>query len=219
MAQVKICGLTDTAHIRAAAEAGADWVGFVLYPKSPRNLLGEGEDGLDDVIDLSEFAQELGLLSVILLVDPDEDLFEDVLHNVEPDAIQLHGKESPEQVVRWWRDCADICELWKAVSVANENDLEELNQWRVDRLLVDAAPPADADNPGGNGETMDWSLLEDFEPGVPWLLAGGLTPENVESAILATNAATVDVSSGVESARGVKDENLIRAFIDAAKSA
>lgn len=219
MAQVKICGLKDTAHIRAAAEAGADWVGFVLYPKSPRNLLGEGEDGLDDVIDLSEFAQELGLLSVILLVDPDEDLFEDVLHNVEPDAIQLHGKESPEQVVRWWRDCADICELWKAVSVANENDLEELDQWRVDRLLVDAAPPADADNPGGNGETMDWSLLEDFEPGVPWLLAGGLTPENVESAILATNAAAVDVSSGVESARGVKDENLIRAFIDAAKSA
>ena len=219
MAQVKICGLKDTAHIRAAAEAGADWVGFVLYPKSPRNLLGEGEDGLDDVIDLSEFAQELGLLSVILLVDPDEDLFEDVLHNVEPDAIQLHGTESPEQVVRWWRDCADICELWKAVSVANENDLEELDQWRVDRLLVDAAPPADADNPGGNGETMDWSLLEDFEPGVPWLLAGGLTPENVESAILATNAAAVDVSSGVESARGVKDENLIRAFIDAAKSA
>ena len=80
MAQVKICGLKDTAHIRAAAEAGADWVGFVLFPKSPRNLLGVGEDGLDEVIDLSEFAQELGLLSVILLVDPDEDLFEDVLH-------------------------------------------------------------------------------------------------------------------------------------------
>ena len=219
MAQVKICGLKDTAHIRAAAEAGADWVGFVLYPKSPRNLLGDGEDGLDDVIDLSEFAQELGLLSVILLVDPDKDLFEDVLHNVEPDAIQLHGKESPEQVVRWWRDCAGICELWKAVSVANENDLEDLDQWRVDRLLIDAAAPADADNPGGNGETMDWALLEGFEPGVPWLLAGGLTPENVESAIHATNAAAVDVSSGVESARGVKDENLIRAFIDAAKSA
>lgn len=219
MAQVKICGLKDTAHIRAAAEAGADWVGFVLFPKSPRNLLGEGEDGLDEVIDLSEFAQELGLLSVILLVDPDEDLFEDVLHNVEPDAIQLHGKESPEQVVRWWHDCAGICELWKAVSVANEDDLEELDQWRVDRLLVDAAAPEDADNPGGNGETMDWSLLDGFDPGVPWLLAGGLTPTNVEAAIHATNAAAVDVSSGVERARGVKDENLIRAFIDAAKSA
>lgn len=219
MAQVKICGLKDTAHIRAAAEAGADWVGFVLFPKSPRNLLGVGEDGLDEVIDLSEFAQELGLLSVILLVDPDEDLFEDVLHDIEPDAIQLHGQESPEQVVRWWRDCAGICELWKAVSVANENDLEELDQWRVDRLLIDAAPPSDAETPGGNGESLDWSLLEGFEPGVPWLLAGGLTPENVEDAILATNAAAVDVSSGVERARGVKDENLIRAFIDAAKSA
>ncbi|MEE2929403.1 MAG: phosphoribosylanthranilate isomerase [Pseudomonadota bacterium] len=219
MAQVKICGLKDTAHIRAAAEAGADWVGFVLFPKSPRNLLSAGDEGLDEVIDLSEFAQELGLLSVILLVDPDEDLFEDVLHNIEPDAIQLHGKESPEQVVRWWRDCAGICELWKAVSVSSENDLEELDQWRVDRLLIDAAPPSDAEAPGGNGESLDWSLLDGFEPGVPWLLAGGLTPENVEEAILATNAAAVDVSSGVERARGVKDENLIRAFIDAAKSA
>ncbi len=219
MAQVKICGLKDTAHIRAAAEAGADWVGFVLFPKSPRNILGDGEDGLDDVIDLCEFAQDLGLLSVILLVDPDEDLFEEILHDVEPDAIQLHGNESPEQVVRWWRDCAGICELWKAVSVSNENDLEELDRWRVDRLLIDAAPPVDADAPGGNGETVDWSLLEGFEPDVPWLLAGGLTPENVEAAIAATGAAAVDVSSGVERERGVKDENLIRAFIDAAKSA
>ena len=219
MAQVKICGLRDTAHIRAAAEAGADWAGFVLFPKSPRNVLGEGEDELDEVIGLSEFAQELGLLSVILLVDPDEDLFEDVLHDVEPDAIQLHGKETPEQVLRWWRDCAGICELWKAVSVANEDDLEELDQWRVDRLLVDAAAPEDADNPGGNGETMDWSLLDGFEPGVPWILAGGLTPENVEEAITATGATAVDVSSGVERAPGLKDEDLIRAFIDAAKSA
>lgn len=218
MAQVKICGLKDTAHIRAAAEAGADWVGFVLYPKSPRNLLGEGEDGLDEVCDLSEFAQELGILSVILLVDPDEELFEDVLHEVEPDAIQLHGKETPEQVLKWWRDAAGICELWKAVSVSGSDDLEALDQWRVDRLLIDAAPPEDADNPGGNGEIMDWSLLDGFEPGVPWILAGGLTPENVEAAITQTGADAVDVSTGVERTRGVKDEDLIRAFIDAAKS-
>ncbi|MHA7857530.1 MAG: phosphoribosylanthranilate isomerase [Henriciella sp.] len=219
MAQVKICGLTDTAHIRAAAEAGADWVGFVLYPKSPRNLLGDGEDGLDEVCGLSEFAQDLGLQSVILLVDPDEDLFDDVLHEVEPDAIQLHGKESPDQVLRWWRDCTGICELWRAVGIANEDDLDALDQWRVDRFLIDAKPPEDADNPGGNGASMDWSLLEGFDPGVPWLLAGGLTPENVEEAIGATGATAVDVSSGVERARGIKDEDLIRAFIDAAKSA
>lgn len=219
MAHVKICGLKDTAHIRAAAEAGADWVGFVLYPKSPRNVLGEGEDRLDEVCALSEFAQDLGLQSVILLVDPDEDLFEDVLNEVEPDAIQLHGKESPDQVVRWWRDCTGICELWRAVGVSNEDDLEELDQWRVDRLLIDAKPPEDSDRPGGNGEAMDWSLLEGFDPGVPWLLAGGLTVENVDAAITATGATAVDVSSGVELSPGIKDEDLIRAFIDAAKSA
>ncbi|MBO6688467.1 MAG: phosphoribosylanthranilate isomerase [Henriciella sp.] len=219
MAQVKICGLTDTAHIRAAAEAGADWVGFVLYPKSPRNILGEGEDALDEVCALNDFAQDLGLLSVILLVDPGEDLFDDVLHEVEPDAIQLHGKESPDQVLRWWRDCSGICELWRAVGVSTEDDLEALDQWRVDRFLIDAKPPEDADRPGGNGETMDWSLLDGFQPDVPWILAGGLTSENVETAIAATGATAVDVSSGVESAPGLKDEDLIRAFIDAAKSA
>ncbi|MCH9753221.1 MAG: phosphoribosylanthranilate isomerase [Alphaproteobacteria bacterium] len=219
MAQVKICGLTDTAHIRAAAEAGADWVGFVLYPKSPRNILGEGEDALDEVCALNDFAQDLGLLSVILLVDPGEDLFDDVLHEVEPDAIQLHGKENPDQVLRWWRDCSGICELWRAVGVSTEDDLEALDQWRVDRFLIDAKPPEDADRPGGNGETMDWSLLDGFQPDVPWILAGGLTSENVETAIAATGATAVDVSSGVESAPGLKDEDLIRAFIDAAKSA
>lgn len=219
MTQVKICGLKDTAHIRAAAEAGADWVGFVLFPKSPRNVLGEGEDAFEDVIGLSEFAQDLGLLSVILLVDPDEDFFEQVLHDIEPDAIQLHGKETPDQVVRWWRDCTGICELWRAVSVASEDDLEMLDQWRVDRLLIDAKPPEDSDRPGGNGETVDWSLLDGFDPGVPWILAGGLTPDNVEAAVTATGATAVDVSTGVERAPGVKDEDLIRAFIDAAKSA
>lgn len=219
MSQVKICGLQDTAHIRAAAEAGADWVGFVLFPKSPRNVLGEGEDALEDVIGLSDFAQDLGLQSVILLVDPDEDFFDDVLHEIEPDAIQLHGKETPDQVLRWWRDCAGICELWRAISVSHEDDLEGLDQWRVDRLLIDAKPPEDSDRPGGNGEMVDWGLLEGFEPDVPWLLAGGLTPDNVEAAIDATGALAVDVSSGIETAPGVKDEDLIRAFIDAAKSA
>ena len=219
MTLVKICGLKDTAHIRAAAEAGADWVGFVLYPKSPRNVLGQGEDVFEDVIGLSEFAQDLGLLSVILLVDPDADFFDDVLHDIEPDAIQLHGNEPPDQVLRWWRDCTGICELWRAVSVGSQDDLEMLDQWRVDRLLIDATPPEDSDRPGGNGETVDWSLLDGFTPDVPWILAGGLTPENVEAAVAATGATAVDVSTGVERAPGVKDEDLIRAFIDAAKSA
>lgn len=219
MTDVKICGLTDTSMVRVAAEAGASWAGFVLFPKSPRNLLGEGDEALESLDELSGFAQELGLQSVVLMVDPDEDLFEQVLHSIEPNAIQLHGKESPEQVMRMWRDCTGICELWKAVGVSGEADLEDLDQWRVDRLLIDAKPPEDADLPGGNGAAIDWSILDGFEAPVPWLLAGGLTPGNVGDAIAATGARAVDVSSGVERVRGVKDEDLIRDFIDAAKSA
>ncbi|MEM8617036.1 MAG: phosphoribosylanthranilate isomerase [Pseudomonadota bacterium] len=219
MAHVKICGLKDTSMVRTCAEAGADWVGFVLYPKSPRNILGTGAEALEDLEDLSRFAQELGVLSVVLMVNPDEDLFEQVLHDIEPNAIQLHGKENPKQIERMWRDCDGICELWKAVGVSSEADLEDLDQWRVDRLLLDAKPPQGADLPGGNGAAIDWSILSGFEAPAPWLLAGGLTPDNVEAAITATGARAVDVSSGVERARGVKDEALVRAFIDAAKTA
>ncbi|MCF6328418.1 MAG: phosphoribosylanthranilate isomerase [Henriciella sp.] len=219
MTQVKICGLTDPSMVRIAAEAGADWLGFVLYPKSPRNLLGSGADALDEVQELSQFTQELGVLSTILMVDPSADLFEQVLHDVEPNAIQLHGKETPEQVQRMWRDCTGICELWKALGVSGAEDLQEIEQWRVDRLLIDAKPPEGVSLPGGNGEAMDWSVLEGFEPHVTWLLAGGLTPENVAEAITITGAPAVDVSSGVERMRGVKDEDLIRAFIDAVRDA
>lgn len=203
--------------VRVAAEAGADWVGFVLYPKSPRNVLGQGDDALELLEELSGFAQELGILSTVLMVAPSEDLFEQVLHDVGPNAIQLHGNENPKQVQRMWRDCSGICELWKAISVSGAHDLEELDQWRVDRLLIDTKPPEGADLPGGNGVPMDWTILEGFEPEVPWLLAGGLDPDNVAAAIAATGAPGVDVSTGVERTRGVKDEDLIRAFIDAAK--
>lgn len=219
MTNVKICGLSDTSMLRVAAEAGADWVGIVLYPDSPRNVLGYGDDALEQVQELSAFAQELGILSVALMVDPSPDLFEQVLYDVEPNAIQLHGKEPPDQVQRWWRDCTDICELWKAVGVSALEDLEEIEQWRVDRLLIDAKPPEGADLPGGNGAVIDWSILGEYRPHVPWLLAGGLTPENVPEAIAATATPAVDVSSGVERVRGVKDEDLIRAFIDAVKDA
>lgn len=217
MTDVKICGLTDTTMVRVAAEAGADWIGFVLYPKSPRNVLGHGEDALEMLEELSGFTQELGVLSAVLMVDPDDDLFEQVLHDVGPNVIQLQGKENPKQVQRMWRDCSGICELWKAVGVSGVEDLDELDQWRVDRLLIDAKASEGADLPGGNGIAMDWSILEGFEAEVPWLLAGGLTPENVSEAIAATGAHAVDVSSGVERVRGIKDEDLIRAFIDAAK--
>ncbi len=220
MTDIKICGLTDTSMVRAAAEAGATWVGFVLFPKSPRNVLGRGDDALDELQSLSEFAQELGVLSVALMVDPDDELFEHVLHDVGPNAIQLHGKESSKRVERLWRDASGICEVWKAFGVSDPSDFEMIESYTgLDRVLLDAKPPEDANLPGGNGETADWSLLDGFAPETPWLLAGGLTPENVADAIAATGAHAVDVSSGVERVRGVKDEDLIRDFIDAAKSA
>lgn len=219
MTHVKICGLTDTTMVRLAAEAGADWVGFVLYPKSPRNILGTGKTDLDQLEELSSFAQELGIGSVVLTVDPDEDLFERILHDISPTAIQLHGNENPKDVQRMWRDCSEICELWKAVGISRADELEALEQWQVDRLLIDAKPPEGADLPGGNGAVMDWDILEGYEPHVPILLAGGLTPDNVADAITATGVRAVDVSSGVERVRGVKDEDLVRLFIDNAKSA
>lgn len=219
MALVKICGLTDPGMVRVAADAGADWVGFVLFPKSPRNILGSGADALDAAEELCRFADDLGVASVILMVDPHEALFARVLRDVGPGAIQLHGNETPEQLMRHWRDSDGICEIWKAVSVATEDDLSQLDQWPADRLLIDAKPPEGSDLPGGNGVAMDWQLLEGLILTKPWLLAGGLTPHNVAEAIASSGAQAVDVSSGVERAPGVKDEDLISAFIDAAKSA
>lgn len=202
--------------VRVAAEAGADWVGFVLYPKSPRNVLGPRGD-LDLYVELTDFAHALGIASVALMVDPSEADVDAVLSASIPTAIQLHGRETPQQARRLWQMTYETCELWKAAGVSDEDELEALLAFEVDRLLIDAKPADGADLPGGNGETGDWSLLEDFDPGRPWLLAGGLTPDNVVEAIGATGAHAVDVSSGVERMRGVKDEDLIRDFIDAAK--
>ena len=218
MTQVKICGLSDITHVRVAAEAGAEWAGFVLFPKSPRNVLGSGVSALEHFQELVSAAADFGIGSVALLVDPDDDLFHDVALDIQPNAIQLHGAESVAQVNRMWRDCAGEIELWKAFSVDADTDLTTLDMWSVDRYLLDAKAPAESDLPGGNGAAFDWQLLQDLHLSKPWILAGGLTLENVSAAIDATGAPMVDVSSGVETAPGVKDEDLIRAFIDAAKS-
>ena len=180
-------------------------------------MLGPNGD-LEEYTDLVNFAFELGVESVALMVDPTERMVDKVLTTAVPNAIQLHGKETPEYVRRIWQMTFQTCEVWKAAGISNEDELEALQAFEVDRFLIDAKPAEGADLPGGNGEVGDWSLLEGFETHVPWLLAGGLTPSNVVEAITATGAHAVDVSSGVERARGVKDEDLIRDFIDAAKS-
>lgn len=208
---MKICGLNDAAAVDAAVEAGADYLGFILFPKSPRNVSAHQAGRLA--------ARKGAAKSVAVMVDPTEPELAAVLTEMRPDIIQLHGGESPER-------CLDARAyamegVWKALGVSTAADLDRAARYRgfVDGFVFDAKPPRDADRPGGLGTAWDYSLLKDFEAGAPWLLAGGLTVESVAGAIEQSGARGVDVVSGTESAPGVKDPDLIRAFIAAAKSA
>ncbi|NVO29247.1 phosphoribosylanthranilate isomerase [Donghicola sp. C2-DW-16] len=207
--RVKICGLSTVEDVRAVADAGARYVGFVFFAKSPRNVTIE---------QARELALEvpLGVAKVALTVNADNALLDAITEAVPLDMIQLHGSESPERV-------AEVKERYglpvmKALGVADAEDLPKIADYETvaDQLLIDAKPPKGADLPGGNGLAFDWRLLEGREWAVPWMLAGGLHPENVAEAIARTGARQVDVSSGVESAPGVKDAAKITAFVQAA---
>lgn len=209
MAQVKICGLKTPQDIGAAVEAGAQYTGFVFFPKSPRAV------SADQARDLAGHVPT-GVMRVGLFVDPDDALLDDTLATVPLDMIQLHGKETPERVAQVKSRFG--LPVMKAMGIAGAADLDQIWDYGLtaDMLLVDAKPPRDAELPGGNGLAFDWRLLVGRRFLKPWLLAGGLTPDNVEQAIRLTGAPGVDVSSGVESAPGTKDPDLIRAFIRAA---
>jgi phosphoribosylanthranilate isomerase len=209
--RVKICGLRDVAAVQAAVDAGAAYVGLVFFPKSPRNVT------IAEAATLA-LAVPPGVAKVALVVDADDALLDDITANVPIDILQLHGHETPERV-------AEIrarygLPVMKAVGVADESDLAALDSYArvADQILVDAKPPKDADLPGGNGLSFDWRLIAGRRWPVPWMLAGGLTPDTVGEAIALTGAAQVDVSSGVESAPGVKDPALISAFCAAAQA-
>lgn len=208
--RVKICGLRDQDHLRAAIAAGAAYVGFVFFPKSPRCLSPVQARDL-------AISVPAGLAKVALVVDADDAMLDGLVESVPLDMLQLHGHESPDRVARIRARYG--LPVMKAVGVASEDDLPALaDHARVaDQLLVDAKPPRDAVLPGGNGIAFDWRLVAGRRWPVPWMLAGGLTPANVAEAIRLTGARQVDVSSGVESAPGVKDPALIRAFISAAQ--
>lgn len=210
MAQVKICGLTRPEHVSAAVEAGAAFVGFVFFPKSPRHL---------DIATAAALAAEVppGIARVGLLVEPDDTLLDAVLAQVPLDLLQLHGAETPARVTEIRARTG--LPVMKAVGVADATDLDALWDYGLvaDMLLVDAKPPKDAALPGGNGLSFDWRLLVGRKWLVPWMLAGGLTPDNVAEAVRLTGARIVDVSSGVESAPGQKDTTLIGAFVAAAR--
>ncbi|MFO1139125.1 MAG: phosphoribosylanthranilate isomerase [Paracoccus sp. (in: a-proteobacteria)] len=203
---VKICGLTEPAGVAAAVEAGARYVGFVFFPKSPRHVTADQAAALAATV-------PLGVAKVGLFVNPDDALLQEVLARVPLDIIQLHGQETPARVAQI-RQLAGL-PVMKAVGVAEPRDLDALWDYGLvaDMLLIDAKPPKDAALPGGNGLAFDWRLLAGRQILKPWLLAGGLTPDNVSQALRLTRAQGVDVSSGVESAPGVKDPELIRRFI------
>ena len=209
---VKICGLTTEEALDAAIAAGADMVGLVFFPPSPRYLTLERATALA--------ARARGRAEIVALtVDtPDRGLGE-IVESVRPDWLQLHGNEAPDRVRAMKKRFAR--RMIKAIGVREPGDLLVAGRYRgvADRLLLDAKPPKDAPLPGGNGAVFDWTILEDFEPGLPFLLSGGLDPSNVGTAIRLARAPGVDVSSGVESAPGKKDPALIRAFIAAARRA
>ena len=207
---IKICGLTDPADIPAAILAGARYLGFVFFPKSPRNL---------EISQAAELAASVpeGICKVALTVNADNGALDALLGQVPIDMLQLHGSETPERVAEVKARYG--LPVMKAVGVADADDLPALDRYArvADQLLVDAKPPKDGPLPGGNGLAFDWNLITGRRWPVPWMLAGGLTPGNVGAAIQLTGARQVDVSSGVEAEPGVKDAELIRAFCTAAR--
>ncbi|EAQ14568.1 phosphoribosylanthranilate isomerase [Maritimibacter alkaliphilus] len=206
--RVKICGLTSVEAVAAAADAGARYVGFVFFPKSPRNIS----------VDLAaELAAEVppGIAKVALVVNADNALLDEITSRVPLDMLQLHGSETPERVAEVRARYG--LPVMKAVGIADAADLTRIDDYIgvADQILVDTKPPKEAELPGGNGLAFDWRLLQGRHWTVPWMLAGGLTPRNVALAAKLTGARQVDVSSGVESAPGVKDEGLVRDFLGA----
>ena len=205
---VKICGLSTPATMEAALTAAADFVGLVFFAKSPRNVT------LRQAKALAEQARGRAKI-VTLVVDADDALLEAIAGDVQPDLFQAHGKETPERMTAIKRLTG--IPVYKALRVATAEQVSLARTYTSSPfILYDALPPEGAALPGGNGLTFDWSILKDAAH--PFMLAGGLTPENVAEAIRVTRADMVDVSSGVESAPGTKDPAKIAKFIKAAKA-
>ena len=207
---IKICGLTTADTLAAALDGGADFVGAVVFPPSPRHIAP------DVAGELFEAARGRARI-VAVVVDPDDALLESIGRMLRPDLVQLHGRETPERM-------AAVCALTgagviKALPVRTAADLDAAEAWapHVDHLMFDAKPPEGSVLPGGVGHSFDWSLLAGRIFDKPWFLAGGLTPDNVAEALALTGAPMADVSSGVESAPGVKDAARIAAFLQAVR--
>lgn len=210
---IKICGLSTPETLAAALDAGADMVGFVRYPKSPRHVTLDLGHRL--ALQAKGRAQR-----VVLLVDPGDEEVAQAVEAINPDLIQLHGHETPERV-------AEIRSMvrrpvMKALGIAEKGDLTALETYAggAEPILLDAKPPRTEEAlPGGNGVSFDWGLLNGLDPRLSFMLSGGLNPDNVAEAIRLTRPFAVDVSSGVESGPGLKDPVRIKAFVKAARTA
>lgn len=208
--RIKICGLSTPETVVAAAEAGAAYVGFVFFPKSSRNI---------DIAAARELALDVpdGVAKVALTVNADDAFLDQLTETVPLDMLQLHGTETPERVLEVKSRYG--LPVMKAIGIADKGDLPQIEAYEAvaDQLLIDAKPPKGAELPGGNGLAFDWTLLAGRKYWQrPWMLAGGLSAANVSEAVQRTGARQVDISSGVESAPGVKDINMIQDFIAAA---
>ncbi len=210
--EVKICGLSTAPTLDAALDAGADFVGLVFFPPSPRHVAPADAAALA--------ARARGRAGIVALtVDADDALLAEIVAAIRPDVLQLHGRETPARA-------ADLAarhdvEVWKAIGVGTAADLAAASPYlgAADRILFDAKPPKDATRPGGNARAFDWTLLAGLDLAKPFVLSGGLDAGNVAQALRVTGAPAVDVSSGVERAPGDKDPDNIREFLRAVRTA
>ena len=210
MVDVKICGLSTPETLDAALDAGADMVGFVFFARSPRNLSLEAARNLAARV-------EGRARTVALTVDADDPTLDAIIEALAPDILQLHGAETPDRVAAIRARTG--LPVMKSIGVAERSDVARAAAYQgiADTILFDAKPPRDAVLPGGNGRAFDWAALQDLTPGLRWMLSGGLHAGNIADALNATRAPRVDVSSGVETAPGVKDGQRIRDFVAAVR--
>lgn len=205
---VKICGLKTIEAVERAVELGARYVGFIFFPKSPRNIEPDDAGRLADRI--------RGRAKIVAVtVDADSDLMDEIVSALSPDVLQLHGNESPERVLTI--KAVYGLPVIKALSIRDADDVKRIDAYTgiADKVLLDAKAPKGSELPGGNGVSFDWRLLDSLDEGVDYMLSGGLNAENIAEALTVTGAKAVDTSSGVESAPGIKDLDRMTAFFDA----
>ena len=208
---VKICGLSTRETLDVALDSGADMVGFVFFPPSPRHI---ELPAMSELVEVARGRAEI----VVLTVNADDQMLDQIVRQVRPDWLQLHGTESAEAVAAF-RQAFGV-RVMKALPIAARGDLGRIPRYAAvaDRILFDARAPKEATRPGGLGVVFDWHLLENLDLAVPFMVSGGLHAGNVAEAVRVTGAGGVDVSSGVERASGIKDPEMIRAFIRAARA-